>query len=285
MAKIERNANKQAPAQQSMALELFAEGELLPPVADEASKLLPEWGEKNRGVPNAILKSALFAAISPNNRKQMKRELVLEEYGFEIRFTGLQLDQSDLDLWETMVHISRHTPKGEKFYFKPHQVLAHMGRSQGGEQFTWLTDALDRMVACSVNVTIGGKFTYSSNMLTVWTDEHTGERAVILDEGIFSLYSQGWSEINWAQRDALRKKPLALWLHGWYSSQACPETITVEQIYQRCGSNAKSKTSFKACVKQALAELVEVGTLQDFAISRDGKVTSRKDLVPRIHGF
>lgn len=257
----------------SPTLDLFASSDLLPPEAEESSRLLPQWGDHSRGIPNVLLGSGLFAAISPNQRRYLKSELIAAEGNIEIRFTGMQLDQTDRSLWETLVHIARHTPMGGKFYFKPAQVLPYLNLSRGGEQFDWLKSALERMVACSVSISFDGKISYSSNLLKVWTNEITGERAVILDKELFTLYNHGWSEINWQQRNALRRKPLALWLHSWHSCPGTPTETTAEEIHRRCGSNAKSMTSFRACIRTAYQDLVKEGALADFAMTKSGHIS------------
>ena len=59
-----------------------------------------------RGVPNSVLRGALFAAVQGKNRVAMKAELLAVQKGMEIRFTGWQLDQSDLDVWEQALHLA-----------------------------------------------------------------------------------------------------------------------------------------------------------------------------------
>jgi hypothetical protein len=281
----QRATQQKAAATQEVSLELFAQGDLLPPQAQTAPTTLPDWSDAIRGVPNAILRGALFAAIQGKDRKYLKQAVIEHSDGMTIRFTGQQLDQSDLDVWETLVHISRNTPKGERFFFQSAHVLRYLGRPQGGDHFKWLQSAMDRMVACSITVTFGDRYTYSSNMLKLWRDEITGEQAVILDEQLLSLYSYGWTQINWAQRDALRGKPLALWLHGWYCSHASPEDLTVERIHQLCGSTNPTTYSFKAKLKVALGELKKIGAISNFAVSRNGLVTVERKPLNVLPGF
>ena len=37
-----------------------------------------------------------------------------------------------------------------------------------------------------------------------------------------------WTQIDWEQRQRLRGKPLASWLHGFYASHAEPRALTAE---------------------------------------------------------
>ena len=62
---------------------------------------LPFWPEAVRGVPNGVLRSALFGAIKKGQRRYLEREEIHALDGIRIIYTGLRLDQGDLDVWET----------------------------------------------------------------------------------------------------------------------------------------------------------------------------------------
>ena len=59
----------------------------------------PLWPEPARGVQNSALRGSLFAAIQGKDRRAMERKLLVVQQGIEIRFTGWQLDQADMDVW------------------------------------------------------------------------------------------------------------------------------------------------------------------------------------------
>ena len=73
---------------------------------------LPLWPEPKRAVPNDILRSALFAAIQGKGREYTKQRLIAAYDGVQIKYTGEQLDQSDLDVWEQVLHLARQQPLG-----------------------------------------------------------------------------------------------------------------------------------------------------------------------------
>src|SRR5436305_6064793 len=74
---------------------------------------LPLWPEAVRGAPNDILRSALFAAIQGKGRAFLKQHLIVAYDGNQIKYTGEQLDQSDLDVWEYVLHLARQHPLGK----------------------------------------------------------------------------------------------------------------------------------------------------------------------------
>ena len=75
---------------------------------------LPLWPEQTRGTPNTFLRGALFAAILGNERRALKGEVLATQKGVTIRFTGWQLDQSDLDVWEQAAELARSHPFGNE---------------------------------------------------------------------------------------------------------------------------------------------------------------------------
>ena len=78
---------------------------------------LPLWPEAKRGAPNAVLRGALFAAVQGKGRIALDRKLLAAQDGITIRYTGWQLTQSDLDVWEQTLHLARTQALGTKCYF------------------------------------------------------------------------------------------------------------------------------------------------------------------------
>lgn len=86
-----------------------------------------------------------------------------------------------------------------------------------------------------------------------------------------ALYAAGWTATDWEQRQALRRKPLALWLHGFYASHANPLPLSVEYLHKLSGSRNQNIRGFKRDLKRAYGELVGAGAIRDFEI-KDGIV-------------
>ena len=71
----------------------------------------------NKGDTQPSIARALFAAVQGKNRAVFQRELLACQKGLQIRFTGIQLDQSDLDVWEQALHLARLHPLGTRCEF------------------------------------------------------------------------------------------------------------------------------------------------------------------------
>lgn len=88
-------------------------------------------------------------------------------------------------------------------------------------------------------------------------DEKTEVYALRLNPNILALYEAGWTAIDWDVRKKLRRKPLALWLHGYLSSDAINYPTKVETLRRLSGSKTKELFHFKTNLRAALIDLEE----------------------------
>jgi len=232
---------------------------------------LPLWAPSNRGTPNAFLRGALFSATQGKDRRLYQRELIATLDGFEIRYTGIQLNQADLDLWETLLHLSRTNPLGEEAKFSGYGILQELGKNKSKRDYDSLKDSLARLGSAYVEVTQKGKKTFFGGLCSISgeIDEETGDYRFKLNGGLHCLFNSGWSQIDYEQRKLLQKKPLALWLHGFYSSHASPYPIKIETIHRLCGSETKEIKHFKSSLKKAHEDLVSIGQLKSYEFKND----------------
>ena len=232
---------------------------------------LPLWPEAKRGAPNAVLRAALFGAIQGKGRRfLLRKELIATQDGVTIRYTGGQLDQADLDVWEQALHLARTQALGKKCYFTARGFLKALGRSTGKHDHTWLDESLDRLNATAVSIT-SGHLTYSGSLIEEYVrDEDTGKYVVAINPKLAKFYGRTqWTQIDWQQRQALRRKPLALWLHGFYASHAAPYPLTVAYLHKLSGSQTKRLRKFKENLTQALRDLQATGAIKAFEIRAD----------------
>ena len=229
---------------------------------------LPLWPESKRGAPNAVLRAALFAAIQGKSRQYMlRKELIATQDGVRIRYTGAQLDQADLDVWEQVLHLARTQSLGTKCYFTAHGFLKSLGRQTGTTAHEWLGDALARLAGAVVEITAGRRTYFGTLIDHGVRDEDTGRYVVEINPKLAKFYGRSqWTQIDWAQRQALRRKPLALWLHGFYATHAKPYPLTVEYLHKLSGSRNKQLRFFKRHLTQALTGLQQVGAIRSFEI-------------------
>ena len=134
----------------------------------------------------------------------------------------------------------------------------------------WLQMALERLTGAVVRIS-AGRWTYFGTLIEGGArDEDTGRYVVDINPKLAKFYGRSqWTQIDWEQRQQLRGKPLALWLHGFYASHAAPYPLRVEYLHKLSGSQTKQVWKFKQNLTQALEELVRVGAIQAFEIVGD----------------
>lgn len=224
----------------------------------DAVEALPAWPDAVRGVPNGVLRSALFGAIRKGARRYLDRERIAALDGIEIHYTGQRLDQGDLDVWESVLHIARLQAMGEPSRFTAYSLLKLMGKTDTGKNRRILHQRLTRLKANGVEVR-QGRFSYVGSLIgEVYKDEHTQEYVVILNDKLRALF--GWdqfTQIDWSVRQALDGKPLAQWLHGFYGSHARPYPMNAATLHQLCGSEAVRLDHFRQDLRKALDALAE----------------------------
>lgn len=221
---------------------------------------LPCWSDTARGMPNAWLRSAIFAAIQAKTRRLLKREFIATIDGVEIRMSGWQLEQSDADVWGVFLHLARRQPIGNRILLREIQILKELVRSTGTNDRKWLKAAFVRLAGAAIEMKFNGQTIVGAMLKGGW-DERANMYLVEIEPHIYTLYMAGWTQVNWEERVRLRRKPLSLWLHGWFSSHAKPFSLCIETIQQLSGCANPHPGSFNRQLAKALNDLVSVGAL------------------------
>ena len=243
----------------------------------EAEKIyqLEMWPEKDLGVPNELSRSALFAAIDPRKpRAHLQNQFIAAQGGYSIHYTGPQLDQSYFDVFQGIVHIARGVHEGNEVRFTAHQLLKLIGRSTGGDQHKWLYIAFQNLTATSVAIVKDGKRVFWDSLLRRGQgDIETGKYVIEISRDLAKLFERGFTRVEWEQRRRLIRKPLAQWLHFYYSSHAKPVPVSVEWLRETSGSTTQVLRKFRQNLKAALRQIQDVGVISEWHID------SKTDLV------
>ena len=231
---------------------------------------LPLWSETKRGTPNSFIRSALFAAIQSKDRVFLQETVLASQKGITVKFTGQQLNQEDLTVWETLAHMARERPLGEPCEFTAHALLTALGLHTGLSQHKQLHSTIVRLTACAVEITHENKTYVGSLLHSAIKDELTKHYVVELNRSLTRLFGESqWTALDWEQRQELRGKPLAQALHAFYSSHREPFPVKVQTLRDYVGSKSQRMSSFKFTLRLALDELVRIGFLTSYELPGD----------------
>ena len=223
--------------------------------------MLPFWPDQTRGVPVIALRSALFGAIRKGARAYLERIEIHALDGITIRYTGARLDQGDLDVWETVLHIARAQALGNICRVTGYQLLMVLGKTDTGKNRDILNRRLSRIKATALDVTVNNQSYEGSLIDEVYREGGNREFVMRLNPKLRTLFEPGcYSQIDWRVRQALDGKPLAQWLHGFYSSHAQPHPLKIETLQNLCGSDGELRR-FRQTVKEALNALSEASNV------------------------
>jgi len=240
---------------------------------------LPLWPEPVRGMPNPVLRAALFAAIHGKDRRILNDEDLASVQGVTIRFKGEQLNQEDLEVCAAAYHLARVYPLGDTIHTPAHRFLKLLGRKTGKSQHVQLHQSFRRLMQPLEIET--KRYQYSGALVMEGVkDKNTRHYLIQINPKLAPLFTQGWTGLEWEQRQKLRGKPLALWLHGFYASHTEPLPYKVETLRELSGSQTKELKRFRQSLRLALADVETVGAIQSYDI--DAADLVRIDKMPVI---
>lgn len=237
-----------------------------PPEPDRQMKL-ELWPDAVRGVPNAILRSALFG-VSKDRQIHKTRTMVASVEGYDIRFKGEMFNQTDLDLWEMLLHLARLQPLGTEVEFSAHSLLKALGRGTGGKDHEDLKEQLMRLIGGAVEITWTKEQKAFAGALVsgYFRDDETGRYVVKFNKDMAKLYGMGYTNIDWEERQSLGQDLLAKWLHGHYASHAAAYPYKVETLRTWSRSTTKRLSDFRTALRAALDKLGGVGAIKSWKI-------------------
>jgi hypothetical protein len=243
---------------------------------------LPLWSESKRGTPNSFIRSALFSAIQSKDRVFLKAAVLACQEGITIKFTGEQLNQEDLTLWETLVHMAKEHPLGNICTFTAYEILRALNLPTGGQQHRQLHEGIIRLAGGISEITHEGKVYFGPLIKSGIKDELTSHYTIELNRELIRLYGEiQWTAIDWQQRLELRRKPLAQALHAYYSSHKIPHPVKLATLQRLTGSRNAQAADFKRQCRKALDELVKLGFLASYNFDHDIVTVRHVPALPR----
>jgi len=244
-------------------------------MSDELTKAiqLPMWPEPVRGGPNALIRSAFFAGIHSKKRQilgtQLKPEkkpegvTIASQEGITIKYAGVQLNQYDADVFFEALHRARHHPLETECVFTGAAFLRAIGRPRTEDAYEDLDESIDRLRRGTVELEwktgTGHRLIFRGSLVSSYIrDETTKAFKITFGAEIKMLFAPAsWTQLEWGERRALQRSPLAQWLHSYYSTHAAPYSVTVAFLHEKSGSPTKLLKHFKTELRHAFQTMDE----------------------------
>ena len=232
---------------------------------------LPLWPAELRTCPSCVLRSALFGVVRRGRRSYLERQIIAAWANTTIRYTGMRLDQADLDVWLAALHLTRESGLGAPVRTSIGAMLKAMGRTQDGRAYEDFNNTIVRLTGCVVEITANRK-TYGGSLIESFErDEDTGRYVLYLNPRLVVLFEdEAFALIDWEQRHGLRRD-LSKWLHGYILSHKAtprePHRIGLEKLRDLCGSETGELWKFRQQVREAMAELQKTNIVTRWKIT------------------
>ena len=227
-------------------------------------------------IPNHVLRSALFGVTAKAFRREQEVAAVDGIHVYIAR--GYRPTQAHLDVWEHCLVLASKHGTGKEIRFSAYSFLKAIGRNpNGGSERKWLYDALLDLAGCIVKVS-DGRYSYFGALLEEgFKDDKTDEYVIKVNPRLAVLFARGnWTALDSKERAALRRHPLAQWLHAFYSTHAKPHPYKVETIQRLCGSDTEELKKFRQLLKRALEKLAQATGWRCFIDEEDCVVVQKK---------
>jgi len=261
-----------------------------------AAGQLVSWRDSERGIPNPLVRCALFSARNHNVSRQLygaSNPLVFQVIGGgEVKYTGEELRQDDELVWMHLVHLCKEACS-EWVSFTPYQFLKAIGWHTTKIYYARLFESFARLAGGLIMVYNPGsdrgittrlvaRFAYAKKPHAKWT-----VRVFDKDDELLFLFETLYSRVDWDIRLAL-PEGICSWLHGFLSSHREPFPHKIETLAlgagltltppnndeltdaQRAKYRMDRLRDLRTKFRTAAATLVTVGFLESFELTRDG---------------
>lgn len=236
--------------------------------------LFSNWPDDRRCAPNEILRSSLFAVVKKGERAPIQSQLMASWGDDEIYFTGVQLDQYDLDVWLQCLHLYRENKMGTKVYFTLSSFLRNLGKKPTGSNIKILKQSLDRLQAGGIKLrNKSAKKAYAGSLIEkYYEDEEARMWCLIINQELLPLFNSETTWLNWEIRKELSGS-LTKWLMGWICTHeakaSAPQKIKLENIRRLSGCSYTTKHHLKNDVVKSIKELQGKAIIQSWSFEKD----------------
>lgn len=216
-------------------------------------QLLPEIFEDKRAIPNCFLRGALFGMVRKGRRALVADMPIFTMSQYDLSFTGYELDQNDLELWDTLMYLARERYVDNELRISLYDLCQQMRLSYNQERGRKLEERALRLQLGQVKIQANNKTFAGSLINNVYIDkERDGKLVIEYNKKLTPLFSDGdYTLISADIRHLLGDNQLARWLYNFYESHKQPIPFSIDFIQKLCRSETEAK-DFKRKLKNAL---------------------------------
>ena len=243
--------------------------------------LLPEMFENKRAIPNSFLRGALFGIVKKGKRALVENEKIFTMSHYDIWFSGSELDQNDLEVWDTLIYLAKNKHVDNELRITLYELRKLMGYAQTQSAYDKIIERAERLKFATVKMK-HEKYSYIGSLIDeVFVDRaQDGKLVIKFNIKLVNMFSDNdYTLINMDIRKEIGDNQLARWLYNFYETHKDPIPFKIDFLRHLCRSEANIY-KFKSMLKDAL-ELVKtahvsVGRHFEYHINADNNVFIKK---------
>lgn len=223
---------------------------------------LPLWADAARGIPNEVVRSALFTTRGRRiARRYLRDEPVLVLGDGEVQYRGEELRTDDEDVWLQVMHLAREQPLGQCVQFTAYAFLRDLDWPTTAYYYKKLREHLSRLQANAV--TVSSKRLERGVSLSLirrfeWQDDGgqpLRRWRVWVEPEMRALFGDRYyTLLEWQQRRQLT--PTAKRLYDYWASHRRPYPVKVASLRDLCGSSTQSLRRWRQQLRSVIKELI-----------------------------
>lgn len=239
-------------------------------------QLLPDIFEDKRAIPNCFLRGALFGMVRKGRRALVENQPIFTMSQYEVSFSGSEMDQNDLELWDTLIYLSKKRNIDSELRITLYDLCKQMKLSPTQTAYEALLARTKRLKFGVVAIKTGTK-EFGGSLINNYYIDSTGDGKLVIEynKKLTPLFHDGdYTLISANIRHLLGDNQLARWLYNFYESHNKPIPFDINFLKKICRSEAELK-DFKRKLKNAL-EMIKKAHLTanikskwDYEINKD----------------
>ena len=240
------------------------------PTQPAEGSTLQFWGDRSiAGIPPELARGGVFRLPRRGQRDVYHDQLVVNQPSLQVRYSGDELDQSDLDVFLQILRVLRGKQIGEYVEVTLNGLVRGTRRSEGGKAIENMKNSLDRLSKAIFQIRFQRKsewYRINTNLMVWLHKEETKQNWVKTTPEALDLFRVlAW--LNFEKHVVLNNS-MAKALHAYAIShrRGATHSVRLERLKNLWGYRGRV-SNFRAALRKALNELEESHILADTTIT------------------
>ncbi|MBX9839191.1 MAG: hypothetical protein K2X69_12880 [Silvanigrellaceae bacterium] len=221
-----------------------------------SNSFIPEVHSESRVIPNAFLRSSLFGIIKKGGREMVKEKLIFSLSQYEIYFTGEELDQLDLIVWDALVYLFKQKNQmksNDVVSISLYEICKFLGYTNNSKIRKQIKDRITRLTYAHVKINFNRKCYVGSLIYGFFLDHEKELYSLEMNKKLINIFSNqdDYTYINANVRNELGQNQLANWLYHFYATHQNPIPFRLGYLKELSRSSTSQK-EFNRLIKSAL---------------------------------